>query len=120
MLVVPSGDTLSVEIRIPSTDIDQMKIGARGILRFTAFNQRTTPEVEGVVTRLSPDAVRDKETGQFYYTARIVPDSDELARLTDQKLVPGDAGRSLHRDVVTIGVVISDEASHRPVQTRPS
>jgi HlyD family secretion protein len=89
MLVVPSNDILSVEIRIPSSDIDQMKIGARGILRFTAFNQRTTPEVKGVVTRLSPDAVRDKDTGQFYYTARISPDSDELARLTDQKLVPG-------------------------------
>ena len=81
MLVVPSSDSLSVEVRIPSSDIDQLKIGRQGILRFTAFNQRTTPEVKAVVTRLSPDAVRDKETGQFYYTARIVPDKDDLARL---------------------------------------
>jgi HlyD family secretion protein len=44
--------------------------------------------VKAVVTRLSPDAVRDKETGQFYYTARIAPDKDDLARLTVQ-LVPG-------------------------------
>ncbi len=58
-------------------------------MRFTAFNQRTTPEVKGVVTRLSPDAVRDKDTGQFYYTARIAPDNGDLARLVDQKLVPG-------------------------------
>jgi HlyD family secretion protein len=88
MLVVPSGDSLSVEVRIPSSDIDQLRIGRQGILRFTAFNQRTTPEVKAVVTRLSPDAVRDKETGQFYYTARIAPDKDDLARLTVQ-LVPG-------------------------------
>jgi HlyD family secretion protein len=89
MLVVPSGDALSVEVRIPSSDIDQLKIGRQGILRFPAFNQRTTPEVKGVVTSLSPDAVRDKETGQFYYTARITPDDGDLARLADHKLLPG-------------------------------
>jgi HlyD family secretion protein len=89
MLIVPSSDSLSVEVRVPSSDIDQLKIGRQGILRFTAFNQRTTPEVKGVVTRLSPDAVRDKETGQFYYTARIAPDKGDLARLADHKLVPG-------------------------------
>lgn len=89
MLVVPSSDSLSVEVRVPSSDIDQLKIGRQGILRFTAFNQRTTPEVKGVLTRLSPDAVRDKDTGQFYYTARITPDSGDLARLADKKLVPG-------------------------------
>jgi HlyD family secretion protein len=89
MLVVPSGDVLSVEVRIPSSDIDQLTIGRHGILRFPAFNQRTTPEVKGVVTSLSPDAVRDKETAQFYYTARITPDDGDLARLADHKLLPG-------------------------------
>jgi HlyD family secretion protein len=89
MLVVPSSDSLSVEVRVPSSDIDQLKIGRQGVLRFTAFNQRTTPEVKGVLTRLSPDAVRDKETGQFYYTARITPDEGDLARLADRELVPG-------------------------------
>jgi HlyD family secretion protein len=42
-----------------------------------------------VVTRLSPDTVRDKDTGQFYYTARITPDNGDLARLADHKLLPG-------------------------------
>jgi HlyD family secretion protein len=89
MMVVPSSDSLSVEVRIPSSDIDQLKIGRQGILRFTAFSQRTTPEVKGVLTRLSPDAVRDKDTGQFYYTARITPENGDLTRLGDKKLVPG-------------------------------
>jgi HlyD family secretion protein len=89
MLVVPSGGPLSVEVRVPSSDIDQLKIGRQGMLRFTAFNQRTTPEVKGVVTALSPDAVRDKETGQFYYIARITPDEGDLARIAEHKLVPG-------------------------------
>lgn len=89
MLVVPSDDALSVEVRIPSSDIEQLKIGRQTMLRFTAFNERTTPEVKGTVTRLSPDAVRDTESGQFYYTGRITPDNADLARLPDHKLVPG-------------------------------
>jgi HlyD family secretion protein len=89
MLVVPTGDSLNVEVRIPSSDIDQVKVGRQGMLRFTAFNQRTTPEVKGTVTRISPDVIRDSESGQFYYTARITPDEDDLTRLGDHKLVPG-------------------------------
>jgi HlyD family secretion protein len=89
MLVVPTDDVLLVEVRIPSADIDQLRIGREGMLRFTSFNQRTTPEVRGTVTRLSPDAVRDSESGQFYYTARITPDEWDLVRLGDHKLVPG-------------------------------
>jgi HlyD family secretion protein len=89
MLIVPTRDSLSVEVRIPSAEIDQLKIGRQGTLRFTAFNQRTTPEVKGVVTRLSPDAVREKESGQFYYIARITPDNGDLARLAEHRLVPG-------------------------------
>jgi HlyD family secretion protein len=89
MLIVPVGGSLSVEVRVPSSDIDQLKIGRNGMLRFTAFNQRTTPEVKGVLTRVSPDVVHDKETGQSYYTARITPDSADVARLGDKRLVPG-------------------------------
>ena len=89
MLIVPSGDAMSVEVRIPSSDIDQISIGYSGMLRFTAFNQRTTPEVRGTLTRLSPDATRDAQSGQYFYTARITPDEDALARLDGHKLIPG-------------------------------
>ena len=89
MLIVPSGEALTVEVRIPSSDIDQIQIGRRGTLRFTAFNQRTTPEVKGTVARLSPDAVRDTQSGQYFYTARITPDEGALALLQGQKLIPG-------------------------------
>ena len=89
MLVVPTADVLSVEVRIPSADIEQLEPGRTGMLRFTAFNQRTTPEVRGIVTRLSPDAVKEPESGQFYYSARITPDANDLAQLGDRKLLPG-------------------------------
>jgi HlyD family secretion protein len=89
MLIVPSEDALEIEVRVPSSDIDQLEKGQKGVLRFTAFNQRTTPEVSGIVSRISPDAVRDNESGQFYYTARIIPAAADLAALKEHKLLPG-------------------------------
>jgi HlyD family secretion protein len=89
MLVVPTGDSLSVEVRVPASEIDQLQLGREAKLRFTAFNQRTTPEVKGLLTRVSPDVIHDKEAGQSYYVARITPDGRDLERLGDKKLVPG-------------------------------
>jgi HlyD family secretion protein len=89
MLVVPTDAQLNVEVRIPSSDIDQLNTGSPAALRFTAFNQRTTPEVKGTVTRISPDAVRDGQSAQYYYVARIAPDEGEIARLGQHKLIPG-------------------------------
>ena len=59
------------------------------MLRFSAFNQRTTPEINGTVTRISADATTDQRTGQTYYTVRIAMTNDEIARLGEVKLVPG-------------------------------
>ena len=58
-------------------------------MRFLAFNQRTTPEINGVVSRISADAVIDQRTGAAYYTVRIALGPEEIARLGEVKLVPG-------------------------------
>ena len=59
------------------------------MLRFSAFNQRTTPEIYGTVTRISADATTDQRTGQTYYTTRIAMTEDEIAKLGEVKLIPG-------------------------------
>ena len=89
MLIVPEGDALTVEVRVAAAEIDQIGVDRESSLRFPAFNQRTTPEVSGRVTRISPDAVQDSRTGQFYYTARIVPGPDLAEKLGRQALKPG-------------------------------
>src|SRR5439155_12823449 len=43
MLVVPNADNLIVEAKVNPQDIDQLQLGQRAMLRFSAFNQRTTP-----------------------------------------------------------------------------
>jgi HlyD family secretion protein len=89
MLIVPAADRLTVEARVTPQDIDQVRVGQASALRFSAFSQRTTPEINGVVSRVSADVTTEQRTGLTYYTARIAIGSDELARLGDVRLVPG-------------------------------
>jgi HlyD family secretion protein len=89
MLIVPKADALEVEAKIAPEDIDQVRIGQGAVLRFSAFNQRTTPEVSGEVSLLSADVTQDEKTGARFYTVRITPSVSELARLNGLRLVPG-------------------------------
>jgi len=89
MLIVPRAEALAVEAKISPQDIDQVRVGHKTVLRFSAFNQRTTPEVTGEVSMVSADITQDQKTGAPFYTVRITPPASELARLGDLKLVPG-------------------------------
>jgi HlyD family secretion protein len=89
MLIVPQSDDLQVEARVNPQDIDKLQLGQKTLLRLSAFNQRTTPELNGVVTRVSPDVTTDQRTGQSYYTIRVSMPPEEIARLGDVKLIPG-------------------------------
>lgn len=89
MLIVPVADALAIEVRIAPQDIDQVQLDQPALLRFSAFNQRTTPEVNGVVTRISADLSLDERTGLSYYTGRIALAEGEYARLGQINLAPG-------------------------------
>ncbi len=89
MLIVPQTDDLSVEAKVNPQDIDKVQIGQKTLLRFSAFNQRTTPELNGIVSRVSPDTTTDQRTGQAYYTVRISMPPEEIARLGHVKIIPG-------------------------------
>ncbi|MCK1425362.1 HlyD family type I secretion periplasmic adaptor subunit [Bradyrhizobium sp. 180] len=89
MLIVPQADDLQVEAKVNPVDIDKLQIGQKTLLRLSAFNQRTTPELNGVVSRVSPDVTSDQRTGQSYYTIRVSMPAQEIARLGDVKMIPG-------------------------------
>ncbi len=89
MQIVPESDNLLVEAKVNPHDIDQVQIGQSAVLRFSAFNLRTTPEINGTITRISADIATDQRTGQTYYTTRIAMTKSEIARLGDVKLIPG-------------------------------
>jgi HlyD family secretion protein len=89
MLVVPESDDLSVEVKVSPQDIDQVRLGQNTVLRLSAFNQRTTPELKGSVNLVAADLVTDQRSGLQYYPVRVALPVTERHRLGDLKLVPG-------------------------------
>jgi HlyD family secretion protein len=89
MLIVPEADNLLVEAKVEPKDIDQVQLGQPVVLRFSAFNMRTTPELNGTVVRVAADTSTDQRTGQSYYVVRISMLADEIAKLGEVKLTPG-------------------------------
>ena len=89
MLIVPNADNLIVEAKVNPQDIDQLQLGQKALLRFSAFNQRTTPEIAGAVSRISADTSTEQRTGQSFYLVRVAMPPQEVARLGEVKLLPG-------------------------------
>lgn len=89
MLIVPHDEVLVLEVKIAQQDIAQLRPNQEAFVRFTAFNQQTTPELKGKVTRISADVWRDPQTNFVYYNCRITLEEDELKKLDGQRLLPG-------------------------------
>ncbi len=89
MAIVPEGDPLEVDARLSPEKIDQVKPGQSARIRLTAFDATTTPELQGVVDFVSPDIVRDSQSGAGYYDVRISLRQDEPGRANGLQLVPG-------------------------------
>jgi len=89
MLVVPDTDDLMVDAKIATSDIDQLRVGQPVEIRFSAFNQRTTPEVDAEILTISPDVITDERSGLSHYTVRVRPKPESLTALKGLSLYPG-------------------------------
>lgn len=89
MTIVPEDDRLLVEAHLPANEIDRVQIGQSAMVKFTAFNARTTPELAAEVTRVSADLVRDQPNAPGYYVVRAALKAGEPEKLTAQKPVAG-------------------------------
>lgn len=89
MLIVPDSDSLIVDAKVPPQDIDQIHIGQHAVLRFAAFNQRTTPEVDGEVIHIGADVSQEDKATEPYYSVRIRVSEGELSRLEGLTLLAG-------------------------------
>lgn len=89
LYLIPQEGRLIVIAQIGVMDIDQIRIGQPVSLRFSSFSQRSTPEIEGELTRISADSITDEMTRMAYYRAEITIPESERAKLSDLTLVPG-------------------------------
>jgi len=87
--IVPVHDKLVLEAKIKPIDIDVVRPDLPATVRFVAYKQRTTPTVEGKVTRISPDAETDERTGATYFLATVEVGANQLSLVPYVKLYPG-------------------------------
>ncbi len=89
MEIVPKDESLIVQAKIPNTIIDKVRVGMPTDMRFTAFNQVTTPVVPGIVKVVGAD----KETGtnpqDEFYLAQVETTKEGIEMLAGLKVQPG-------------------------------
>ncbi len=90
LYLVPQDRPLVIAAQVPPTDIDQIFVGQDVTLRFSALDQRETPELFGKVSPVPADSFQDQNSGISYYRAEIELNESELARLPEGAiLLPG-------------------------------
>jgi protease secretion system membrane fusion protein len=88
MEVVPDNATLIVDAQVPLNAIDKVYVGLETNLRFTAFNQRTTPVIPGVVKLVGADKITDPIKGEYYLT-EVETTAQGIEMLRNEKIQPG-------------------------------
>lgn len=89
MDIVPAASELVVEAKVAPNDIDRLELGKTADIRFSAFNNATTPVIEGKLTRISADRLTDEHSGDPYYLVRVNVTEDGMKKLANRKLQPG-------------------------------
>ena len=88
--IVPQDRPLVISAQVDPIHIDQLKIDQEVTLRFSALDQRKTPELLGRVTQISADAFEDENSKVRYYRTEIVLQPGEMERLpAGVTLIPG-------------------------------
>jgi HlyD family type I secretion membrane fusion protein len=83
MDVIPERTPLLIQARIAPDDADDLLVGQRTLVKFVGLHERSLPELEGKLTRLSADSFADERTGQSYFTAEVTVPLDQLRLIGD-------------------------------------
>lgn len=89
MDIVPTSKDMLMEVRIKNRDVDDIHVGQKARVQFSAFNARTTPLVPGHVTYVAGDALKDPNTQEPYFPAHIKVTEEDRKPIADLPLSPG-------------------------------
>jgi HlyD family secretion protein len=95
MQIAPRAEPLIVEAKVAPPDIDQVEMRAPVRVRVNAGNRRTTPDLDGNVTFVSPDLTSEPLATpagvqkQQYYLVRVALSATAAKAVGDLQLVPG-------------------------------
>nr|WP_203544768.1 HlyD family type I secretion periplasmic adaptor subunit [Desulfovibrio sp. JC010] len=89
MDIVPAGDKLVIEARLPISDIGYVKDGQKAVVKLASGDASRFGNIDGKVINISPDA-DSTDRGVTYYRVRIVTDKDYFEHDGNYyKLFPG-------------------------------
>ena len=87
--LVPEGDSLLVEAKLPISEIGYVNVGEKARLSIASGGNGFSAIMAKVV-HVSPDAMADEKTGASYYIVRLAPESLYFQRQDDKyPLRPG-------------------------------
>jgi HlyD family type I secretion membrane fusion protein len=89
LYLIPQDRPLVITARVEPIHVDQVYVGQDTTLRFSTFDQRTTPELFGRIVQISPDAFTDERTQSSYYRAEVELLEGEFDKLAGQEVLPG-------------------------------
>jgi HlyD family secretion protein len=83
MDIVPDKAPLTVEARLSVADGDDVRPGQKAFVRFATLHESSLPALNGVVTRVSADALTDERTGESFFTAEVAVPLSELHKIDE-------------------------------------
>ncbi len=88
MELVPSGDQLVVEAKLPPTDISFVRVGQKAAVKLDAYDYSIYGIFDGKVSYISPDALIEKTSqgDKIYYRVRITLGSTKLIAKNRQEI----------------------------------
>lgn len=90
MQIVPQDQPMMVDVKVSPLDIDKLTLHQPVDLKLSGFDPRTTPDLNGDVSRISPDLTRDPTNGAQNYSVRVALKDGEVQRLPNHVgLIPG-------------------------------
>ena len=89
MDIVPAGDSLLLEAKVPPHVIDRVIAGQAVDVRFSAFAHSPQLTVQGKVVSVSHDVLTDSQSYATYFLARVQVTPEGMATLGKRQLQPG-------------------------------
>lgn len=87
--IVPTSEKIVVSARLRPIDIDMVHAGLKAEIKLTPYKARVIPNLLGVVTEVSPDAIYDQDAQQIYYKVIVEISAEQLKRYPDVRLMSG-------------------------------
>jgi membrane fusion protein, adhesin transport system len=97
--IVPSEESLLVEVQVRPEDIAWVRSGQDAKINVTAYDQSIYGSLDGQVVSISPDATLNERTGESFYTVRVATNN----KLRDRSGRVLEIGPGMVADVSLLG-----------------